>query len=520
MNSRNKILSGILMILIGVLIGMIVMFLRQDPSMLDLSEVRFTEVTRSNVPVWSNEDLEKIDDRFVFRSVARNVTPTVVYIETIVPTRNQNLRGGSEEDEDSSIWRRFMPPRAQTVGSGVLISADGYILTNNHVVEDAVRDGITVTLEDKRVYESRIVGRDPSTDLAVIKIDGSDFPHATIGNSDHTEVGEWVMAIGNPFRLQSTVTAGIVSALGREVDIINDLLRIESFIQTDAAINRGNSGGALVNTSGELIGINTAIATQSGSYQGYGFAVPSNLAMKVARDIIEFGNVQRGMLGVEIRAVDTDLVRQSGLDRIRGVYVSNVVSEGAAGQAGLRRADIILEVNDQQVNASNQLQEKIAMFRPGDSVTLSVWRNGETLRMDAQLKELQRPEPPEPEEVSLDEPGQQIEPRDDRFREGEPDDGSGISFHVFESYGLTIQGLSSPQDPDQFDFYVEEISPGSPAHRRGVPKGAQILEIDGVQINDRQELEEKFARSVRDQVSVEIKIRTERGSVGYYNLSP
>ncbi len=518
MNSRNKILSGILMILIGVLIGMIVMFLRQDPSMLDLSEVRFTEVTRSDIPIWSNEDLEKIDDRFVFRTVARNVTPTVVYIETVVPTRNQNLRGGSEE-EDNSIWRRFMPPRAQTVGSGVLISSDGYILTNNHVVEDAVRDGITVTLEDKRVYESRIVGRDPSTDLAVIKIDGRDFPHATIGNSDYTEVGEWVMAIGNPFRLQSTVTAGIVSALGREVDIINDLLRIESFIQTDAAINRGNSGGALVNTSGELIGINTAIATQSGSYQGYGFAVPSNLAMKVARDIIEFGNVQRGMLGVQIRTVDTDLVRQAGLDRIRGVYVAQVDSDGAAGLAGLKQADIILEVNNRQVNASNQLQEKVAMFRPGDNVTLSVWRNGEMIKMDAELKELQRPEP-EPEELSLEESQQQIEPRDDRFREGDPDNGSGISFHVFESFGLTIQGLSSPQDPDLFDFFVEEVSPGSPAHRRGVPRGAQILEVDGVQINDRQELEKKFAQSINDQTTVEIKVRTERGSVGYYNLSP
>jgi len=520
MTSGNKLLSGVLLILIGVLIGMIVMFFRQDTSALDLTEVRFTEVNRSDVPFWTDEDLEKIDDRFVFRSVARNVTPTVVYIETIVPTRNQNFRGESEGEEDSSIWRRFMPPRAQTVGSGVLISSDGYILTNNHVVEDAVRDGITVTLEDKRIFESRIVGRDPSTDLAVIKIDGSELPHATVGNSDNLQVGEWVMAIGNPFRLQSTVTAGIVSALGREVDIINDLLRIESFIQTDAAINRGNSGGALVNTSGELIGINTAIATQSGSYQGYGFAVPSNLAMKVATDIIEYGTVRRGMLGVQIRSVDSNLVKSTGLDRIRGVYVSNVDNAGSAGIAGLKASDVILSVNDQQVNASNQLQEKVAMYRPGDTITLSVWRNGETLELNAELKELERPEP-EPEELSQDNQPQ-IEPRDDPYYEERPAPGDnyGMTFHLFESFGLTIQGLSSPEDPEQFDFFIDEIKPGSPAERRGVPVGSQIIEVNQEEVKENEQLEQMFNRAVSNQTAIELKIRTEQGSVGYYNLTP
>jgi serine protease Do len=512
MNAGNRILSGILLILIGVLIGMIVMFLRQDPTSPDLSEVRFTEVNRSEVPLWSNEDLEKIDDRFVFRSVARDVTPTVVYIETVVPTRNQSV--GPDEEEDSSIWRRFMPPRAQTVGSGVLISGDGYILTNNHVVEDAVRDGITVTLEDKRSFESRVVGRDPSTDLAVLKIDGQGFPHATIGNSDNIEVGEWVMAIGNPFRLQSTVTAGIVSALGREVDIINDLLRIESFIQTDAAINRGNSGGALVNTSGELIGINTAIATQSGSYQGYGFAVPSNLAMKVARDIIEYGSVKRGMLGVEIRSVDSNLVNSTGLDRIRGVYVANVDETGAAGLAGLKRSDVILGVNDRPVNASNQLQEKVAMFRPGDTVTLSVWRDGGIIEIDAELKELQRPEPQElsqREQPQMEPPGEYFEDREEN---------SGMKFHVFESLGMTVQGLSSPEDPEVFDFYIDDIRPDSPAHRRGVPAGVQLLEVNGSKVKDNSQLERLFEKSLKSQSELEIKIRTEQGSTGYYNLSP
>ena len=515
MSSGNKFLTAVLLVLIGVVLGIIVMFFQRDATIADLTEVRFTEVNRSEAPYWTEEELEKIDDRFVFRSVARSVTPTVVYIETIVPTRNRDFQRSDEEDD--SIWRRFIPPRTQTVGSGVLISSDGYILTNNHVVEDAVSDGITVTLEDKRMYNSRIVGRDPSTDLAVIKIDGINFPNVTIGNSDSIDVGEWVMAIGNPFRLQSTVTAGIVSALGREVQIIDDLLRIESFIQTDAAINRGNSGGALVNTSGELIGINTAIATQNGSYQGYGFAVPSNLAMKVARDIIEYGEVQRGMLGVQIRSMDEDLVRETGLDRIRGVYVASVTSDGAAREAGIRPSDVILEVNAEPVNASNKLQEKVAMFRPGDSVTMSVWRNGEIIALNAELNEIVRPEP-EPEELSFDEP--EIEPDTDAFRPRFEDEKDGMTTHLFGSLGLQIQGLSSPEDPEQLDFYIEEITPDSPAFHRGIPEGGEIIEINGEMVKSADKLEQILSRAVQDKLPIEFKISTEQGSVGYYILTP
>lgn len=516
MSSGNKFLTAVLLILIGVVLGIIVMFFQRDTMLADLSEVRFTEVNRSDAPYWSNEDLEKIDDRFVFRTVARSVTPTVVYIETIVPTRSQDFNR-PEDEENESIWRRFLPPRAQTVGSGVLISSDGYILTNNHVVEDAVTDGITVTLEDKRTYESRIVGRDPSTDLAVIKIDGGNFPSVTIGNSDSIEVGEWVMAIGNPFRLQSTVTAGIVSALGREVEIIDDLRRIESFIQTDAAINRGNSGGALVNTSGELIGINTAIATQNGSYQGYGFAVPSNLAMKVARDIIEYGEVRRGMLGVRIRSMDEELVRETGLDRIRGVYVNNVDSESAAADAGLLPSDVILEVNNQPVNASNKLQEKVAMFRPGDAVSLSVWRDGDILTMSAQLNKIEEPVP-EPEELSFD--IQKIEPEDDAFRPRPDRENSGVTNHTFGSLGLRIQGLSSPDDPEIMDFYIDGIAPDSPAYHRGLPDGGEVISINGENVTDARVLEQIISDSVMNRSPIEFKIRTEQGSVGYYILTP
>jgi len=514
MKIRDKFLSGVLLLLIGILIGIIITLIRQGSFSFDLAEVRYTDVNRSEMPMWSNEDLEKIDDRFVFRSIAKNVTPTVVYIETIVPTRSQDLRGNGDEDEES-MWRRFMPPRANTVGSGVLITSDGYILTNNHVVEHAVRDGISVTLQDKRTYDARIVGRDPSTDLAVLKIDGKDFPQLTIGNSSQIEVGEWVLAIGNPLRLQSTVTAGIVSALGRDVQIIDDILRIESFIQTDAAINRGNSGGALVNTSGELIGINTAIATQSGNYQGYGFAVPSNLAMKVAEDLIEFGEVRRGMLGISIQSVDDELARRAGLERIRGVIVSNVTEDGAASKGGVNPSDIILKVNEEEVNESNQLQEKVAMFRPGAKINLTIWRDGETLVKEVELQELVRPEP---ELLSFGEQ-QQLEPDDDFDEIPENRDGSGIEYQKFDDLGFSVQGLASPEDPIVFDLYIHRIDNESPAQMRGLKQGYRILEVNGKKVTTLSELQKIIDKSQNTGDALNLKIETESGSIGYYKLN-
>ncbi len=513
MKGRDKLFTGILLLLIGVLIGIILTFLRQGNISFDNTEVKFTEINRSEIPAWSDEDLEKIDDRFVFRSVANTVTPTVVYIETVVPSRSREIEG--MEDDDESIWRRFMPPRSNTVGSGVLISGDGYILTNNHVVEHAVRDGISITLKDKRIFDARIVGRDPSTDLAVLKIDGENFPQITIGNSSNLDVGEWVLAVGNPFRLQSTVTAGIVSALGRDVQIIDDALRIESFIQTDAAINRGNSGGALVNTSGELIGINTAIASQSGSYQGYGFAVPSNLAMKVAQDIIEFGEVRRGMLGITIQSVDERIARRAGLDEIRGVILAEVGEDGAAGKAGLSASDIILEVNGEPVDESNQLQEKVAMFRPGDVITLSIWRDGERLERDVELDELERPEPVE---MTFDEP--EIRPEEEEFFDELPEDrnGSGIVHGQFEEYGFSVRGLASPESPQEFEFFIHRIAPNSIAKNRGLKVGYEIIEMDGKPVKTLEEIEKRISKAQKENRSLKLKIETESGATGYYSL--
>lgn len=265
------------------------------------------------------------------------------------------------------------PQRAQGMGSGVILSTDGYIVTNNHVVDRA--EQIHVTLNDKRTFTAKLVGADPSTDIAVLKIDGKDLPFVTMGNSDELRVGEWVLAVGNPFNLTSTVTAGIVSAKARNINILSDNFKIESFIQTDAAVNPGNSGGALVNTRGELVGINTSIASPTGSFAGYSFAVPSSIVNKVAADIIEFGVVQRAVLGVTLQELTSETAAEYGVKEIQGVLVAGVIEGGAAEQAGVKKGDVVLKVNDIAVNTGSQLQEQISKFRPNDQISLAINRD-------------------------------------------------------------------------------------------------------------------------------------------------
>lgn len=272
-------------------------------------------------------------------------------------------------------------------GSGVIISNEGYIVTNNHVVDNS--DNVFVTLNDKREFEAEVIGSDPSTDIALIKIDASDLPFIPYGNSDILKVGEWVLAVGNPFTITSTVTAGIVSAKGKNLGIIQDRYRIESFIQTDAAVNRGNSGGALVNTKGELVGINTAIISPSGGYVGISFAIPVSIVKKVVADLIEFGVVQRAILGVSIQEVNAELAKQKGIDILEGVYVSEVRANGAAKDAGIMAGDIILEVNGVKVNSPSALTEQINRYRPGNKVTVILKRKGKMKQFEVTLRNLQ-----------------------------------------------------------------------------------------------------------------------------------
>lgn len=273
-------------------------------------------------------------------------------------------------------------------GSGVIITSDGYILTNNHVVQDAER--ITVTLNDRRELPARLVGNDPATDLAVIKVEAEGLTYIPFGNSDQVRVGEPVLAIGNPFNLTSTVTSGIISAKARNMHIIENPRTtetpLESFLQTDAAVNSGNSGGALVNSQAQLIGIVTAIASgKTGSYIGYSFAIPSNIAVKVAADLQRYGYVQRGYLGIQVTEVDANVARQTGARAIKGLYVAKVVKDCASDRAGIRQGDIILRVAGKEVNTFAEMMEELGLFSPGDEVEVDYEREGHTNTVKATL---------------------------------------------------------------------------------------------------------------------------------------
>lgn len=269
-------------------------------------------------------------------------------------------------------------------GSGVIINDEGYIVTNNHVISNA--DDIEVTLHDNRTYKATVIGTDPSTDLALIQIREEGLHSLPFVNSDDVRVGEWVLAVGNPFNLNSTVTAGIVSAKSRNINILRDQYAIESFIQTDAAINPGNSGGALVDLQGGLVGINTAIASPTGAYSGYGFAVPSNMVNKVVEDLLKYGIVQRGYLGVTIRGVDGNLAKEKGLDVTNGVFIDSVAENSAALDAGIKVGDVVLEIDDIEVKTAPELQEIIARHRPGDKVNLKIARGDKMLDLKVELR--------------------------------------------------------------------------------------------------------------------------------------
>ena len=270
-------------------------------------------------------------------------------------------------------------------GSGVLVSPDGYIVTNNHVIEEG--DEYEISLNDKRKYDAKLIGTDPSTDLALLKIKGKQsFPYITFGNSDSLRIGEWVLAVGNPFNLESTVTAGIVSAKGRNIDILKDQYSIESFIQTDAAVNPGNSGGALVNTNGELVGINTAIITRTGRYEGYSFAIPVNLVQKVISDIKNYGVVQRGLLGIGVEAVNDEIAKKLSLDKVEGLHIKRVEEGGGAADAGLEVGDVIIEINGYKTKGMPQLQEQVARHSPGNTMNITYIRNGNKEKAKVVLK--------------------------------------------------------------------------------------------------------------------------------------
>lgn len=323
-----------------------------------------------------------------FTTAAEQVMPGVVFI------RSTQESGHVDETSELDPFRDFFGPRmqrgpSQSSGSGVIVNASGYIVTNNHVVQDA--DVVEVTLYDNRTLKAEVVGTDPDTDLALIKVNESGLPHLSFVDSDKAKVGEWVLAVGNPFNLTSTVTAGIISAKGRNINILRrnngaGSTAIESFIQTDAAINPGNSGGALVDLSGGLLGINTAIASPTGSYSGYGFAVPSNIVSKIVEDLIKFGTVQRGWLGVTVASVDSYLAKEKDLSINEGAFISGFADKSSAKEAGMKEGDVVVRIDETPIKSSTALTEYIGLRRPGDKVMMVVNRKGEILNIPVVLK--------------------------------------------------------------------------------------------------------------------------------------
>lgn len=326
-----------------------------------------------------------VPDGLNFVFAAKNATNSVVHIRT---TYRDGMRANSPFNEffKDYFGERYERRGGETrgAGSGVVISSDGFIVTNNHVVENA--DAIEVVLNDNRSYQAKVVGVDENTDLAVLKVDEENLVAVRYGDSDQINIGEWVLAIGNPYEFRSTVTAGIISAKGRNINILNGSYKIESFIQTDAAVNPGNSGGALVNLRGELVGINTAIASPSGAFAGYSFAVPVSLVKKVVSDLIEYGTVQRALLGISIYDVNAQVAEMNDLTVLKGIYVNGVMAGKAADRAGLERGDVIVAIDDKQVNSVAQLQEQIAVKRPGDEVEVKFLRNGREKVVIAKLR--------------------------------------------------------------------------------------------------------------------------------------
>ena len=361
------------------------------------------------------------------------------------------------------FFGRPSTPQRQEVqgsGSGVILSEDGYIVTNNHVIKDAKE--ITVVTANNDEYVATLVGTDPTTDIALLKIDAAGLQKITVANSDNVRLGQWVLAVGNPFNLTSTVTAGIISAKGRDINIIDEQSAIESFLQTDAAVNPGNSGGALVNTGGELVGINTAISSRSGSFEGYSFAVPANLMMKVVGDLKEFGRVQRAFMGINYNELNAGLSEELDLKVNSGVYVANVIDGGAAADAGIEKGDVIINIDGKQVRTGADLTEAIGSHRPGEMLDVIVNRKGRNEKFSLVLKN-------------------KLGTTEMLTKEEE----------ILRSYGARLSELSTAQKRSlglRYGVKVDEIL-GGRFEKAGIPEGFIIVKLNNVYIDDVAEFE-------------------------------
>jgi serine protease Do len=467
--------------------------------------------TTGRPPASEVRPVQELSQAFI--TIAESVTPAVVSIETERAAGSR--RGRGEEGGEEGNPRERMPfpfpfpmPEGhpdtpqEASGSGFLISADGYVVTNNHVVADA--DQITVVLADNRHLRARLVGRDPLTDIAVIKVEGTGFPAVRIGRSEGVRIGEWVLAIGNPLDLGTTVTSGIVSAQGRSLNNLigqsagtNSRWAIEDFIQTDAPINPGNSGGPLVNLRGEVVGVNSAIASPTGFYSGYGFAVPIDLARKVADDLIRYGRVRRPAVGIQVSNVTPEDAEVFGLQRIEGVVIQDFPGDSPAREAGLRQGDVIVAVEGTRVQRVGQFQRMIATRRPGESVTLDVIRYGDRRRVQVRLSEAPGGAPA----AAAAQPRRAPEGTASRLGLGvQP-----ITQELVRQYSLT-----GPAE----GVVVTDVERMSVAARNGVGRGTRIVAVDGQEVRDVEAFRRLVERKGPGQViSLRVRFPTGEGSI-------
>jgi serine protease Do len=472
MNAKS-VLAAVLLIGLGIVFGVILVSsfdsLDQSYALTNPDVVIGVQTTSNQV---NQIDPHALSDAFI--NAAERVVPTVVSI-TVTSTRDSRSVPRWFEDFHRFFGPDFDPPQEerrraprQGSGSGVIATADGYVITNNHVVAGADEDGIRVRLNDNREFSAKLVGTDENTDLAVLKIDADDLPVADFGDSDNLRVGEWVLAIGNPLQLTSTVTHGIVSALGRGgLGVIGREYGIENFIQTDAAINPGNSGGPLVNLNGQVIGINVAIATTNARFQGYGFAIPVNLARVVVEDIIRHGSVRRAYLGVQIEAVDETTARALSMEKVGGVLVQGVIDDSPAKRAGIEAGDVILKVDGKAVNQPNELQMEIARRQPDTDVEIGILRNGRERTLKVTLRTLG-----ESETIAAD---RREENRNESRERVEPET------VAMEEFGLTLRQLDSDLRKErevEAGVLVANVERFSIAQERNIVPGDIIVEAD------------------------------------------
>jgi serine protease Do len=451
---------------------------------------------KTDAPVTANQNIKGLNDAFV--EISKAVTPSVVYIDVTAETKK------NDDKNENEMYKYFFGPDFKMdqqpqhgSGSGVIVSQDGYIITNNHVVKDASDKGIKVILTDKREFTAKLIGTDPNTDVAVIKIEADNLSVASIGNSDDVQVGQWVLAMGNPLGLNNTVTAGIVSALGRNVNVSGDTYAINNFIQTDAAINPGNSGGALVDINGFVIGINAAIQSTNGYYQGYGFAIPINIVKSVSSELIKSGKIERGYIGVSIKDVDTKEAKGLGLDKAKGVIVENVLKGGAGDEAGVKSGDVILTVDGKEVNAANQLQTIIGSHKPGESITLSVYRDGKTVNIPVKLKALENK--------------QNIADNS----QNNNNDNSEAKSKKFDNVGFAVSDITG-NIKKEYDIengvLVKEVKNYSEAFNRGLRAGLVILEADKSKIENTDQLASIINKKTKGDILV-LKVVTQNKDI-------